>query len=113
MVSEGSPASVRMFQIALVRRNVELIGTLRPVRGSVTRKSLIPWRSGALPVATEVHRSGESIGVFDRMRAQAPSLFRRARFGSRPAAISGSITSQSPPSMPTRTMRAPVSTRRP
>src|SRR2546422_8007840 len=100
MVSEGSPASVRMFQIALVRRNVELMGTLRPVRGSVTRKSLIPWRSGALPVATEVHSRGESIGVFDRIRAQAPPLFRRGKVGKPPAPRRGAVRGPSPPPPP-------------
>src|SRR5207247_8080294 len=84
MKSEESPASVRMFHIALARRNVELIGTIRPVRGSITRKSLIPCRSGALPVATVVHRSGERVGTFERSRAQAPCALRRARFGSLP-----------------------------
>src|SRR2546427_4768436 len=92
MMSDGSPASVRMFQMALVRRNVELIGTLRPVRGSATRKSLIPCRSGVLPVATVVHRSGDRVGTLDRRRAQAPSLFRRARFGTRPRAPTASIS---------------------
>src|SRR3989442_15867958 len=100
MVSEGSPASVRMFQIALVRRNVELMGTLRPVRGSVTRKSLIPWRSGALPVATEVHSSGESIGVFERTRAQAPPPLRRGEVRSPPPAHHGGPNAQAPPARP-------------
>src|SRR5881396_1276570 len=87
MMSDGSPASVRMFQMALVRRNVELIGTLRPVRGSATRKSLIPCRSGALPVATVVQRIGERVGTLERSRAQAPELLSRARLGTSPRAM--------------------------
>src|SRR2546428_13200440 len=90
MKSEESPASVRMFHIALARRKVELIGTIRPVRGSMTRKSLIPCRSGVFPVATVVHRSGDSVGTLERRRAQAPCVFRRDRVGSLPRAASAS-----------------------
>ena len=56
-----------MFHRALTLRNSLEIGTILPVLLSSTRKSLMPWTSGDLPVATVVHSRGERGGVFVRI----------------------------------------------
>ena len=100
MNCDSSPRSVRMFHSALTRRKRLDMGTLRPVSGSTSRKSMMPCSSGALPVATVVHSSGESMGVLERRSARTPRRSSPARAGSRPAFSSGSITCQSAPSRP-------------
>jgi hypothetical protein len=65
----------------------------------------IPWRSGETPVAIVVQRAGEAEGSIDRSTPRDPFLTTPPRFGIRPAAINGSITRQSAPSMPNRITR--------
>src|SRR6266571_2290368 len=87
MKADGRPASVNMFQRAFTFRQPLDTGTALPVLLSSTRKSTMPWSSGGFPVATLVHRSGDSQGIIVFMFPQAPRAFSRARFGSFPVAI--------------------------
>src|SRR5256712_7643286 len=102
------PASLRMFHRALTLRKRLVIGTRRPVASSIAWKSATPWTSGPTPVTIVVHNRGEIIGSYERSGPCAPPFARRARLGSRPARISGSIVSQSAPSRPRTTTRPPV-----
>src|SRR2546427_2265557 len=87
MKAEGRPASVNMFQSAFTLRQRLETGTAFPVLPSSTRKSTMPCSSGGFPVATLVHRRGDSHGIIVFMFPQAPRAFSRARFGSSPFAI--------------------------
>src|SRR5258705_5944940 len=86
------PISVKMFHNAGTFRTRDEIGTFWPVEGSFTRKSTTPCSSGLRPVATVVHKSGDRIGWSDLRLAQADRALRRARTGSFPCRIHGSIS---------------------
>ena len=93
-----------MFQKALVRRTVDVIGMRPPVFGLSTMNHVMPCLSAVLPVAIEVHRMGDSMGSMEANFALVPSRSRLARWGRSPAAIRRSRMLQSAPSMPTMRM---------
>src|SRR6267142_1556214 len=63
MNADDFPASVNMFQRAFTLRHRLETGTICPVFASFARKSMMPCSSGGLPVATLVHRRGDSQGI--------------------------------------------------
>src|SRR2546422_369822 len=79
MNADDLPASVNMFHRAFTLRHRLDTGTTCPVFVSFARKSMMPCCSGGLPVATLVHKSGDSQGIIVFMLPQAPRAFRRVR----------------------------------
>ena len=64
-------------------------------------KSLMPWRRQCMPVAIDVHRIGDFVGICVCSEPATPRSTRRRKCGAFPSAISGSSTLHSRPSIPT------------